>query len=156
MDTMRLPPDFREFLLLLNSAGIEYLVVGGYAVAFHGYPRPTGDLDIWVPVSDTVGQGMVKVLGKFGFLNADPGLFATPGKVVRMGVPPVRLEILTGISGMTFAECYARRVGAVMDGVEVPMISREDLIRNKEIARRHKDLEDVEQLKARPSGGGVA
>jgi predicted nucleotidyltransferase len=147
-----LPPDFKEFLRLLNSEKIEYLLVGGYAVAHYGYPRPTGDLDIWVAVHPDTAVKLVAVLRAFGFgsAGATPSVFLTPGKVIRMGLPPVRIELLTGISGVVFNEAFARRVSAVIDGVEVSVISRDDLIANKAAAGRAKDLNDLEHLRQSP------
>lgn len=143
----QLPPDFREFLALLNSEQVEYLVVGGYAVSFHGYPRPTGDLDIWIAVDGRNAEKIRSVLQKFGFGSAASSVnFLEPNKIFRMGVPPVRIEVLTGVSGVAFAECFARRVQAELDGVAVYLISRNDLILNKRAAGRHKDLSDVEML----------
>jgi hypothetical protein len=114
-----LPPDFKEFLRLLNSEKIEYLVVGGYAVGYHGYPRPTGDLDVWVATHPDNARKLVDALAKFGFAGAGAteALFLEPGRVVRMGVPPVRIELLTSVSGVEFADCVARRVDAVLDDV---------------------------------------
>lgn len=143
-----LPPDFKEFLKLLNSEQIEYLVVGGYAVGFHGYPRPTGDLDVWIPVNPGTPAKLVAALDRFGFAaaGATEALFRTPGRVVRMGVPPVRIELLTSISGVDFASCYTRRVDAVLDGVPVAVIGRDDLIANKLAAGRDRDRDDVRRL----------
>lgn len=145
-----LPPDFKEFLRLLNSATIDYLVVGGYAVGYHGYPRPTGDLDIWVAVRPDNAAKLVGALAKFGFADAGAteALFLEPGRVVRMGVPPVRIELLTSVSGVGFAECAARKVDAVLDGVPVAIIGRDDLIANKLAAGRDRDRDDVSRLRA--------
>ncbi len=149
-----LPQDFREFLLLLNSEKIEYLLVGGYAVSYHGYPRPTGDLDVWVAIHPDTATRLVVALVKFGFggAGASAELFLTPGRVVRMGVPPVRIELLNSISGVEFAACRQRRVDAVLDGVCVSLIGREDLIANKRAAGRAKDLNDLEHLRSDPKG----
>lgn len=143
-----LPPDFKEFLALLDSEKIEYLLVGGYAVSYHGYPRPTGDLDIWVAVNPDNASKLTKVLAEFGFGNAGatPELLLTPGRVIRMGVPPVRIEIINKISGVEFSRCYAQRIQVVMNGVPVSLINREDLLVNKRAAGRPKDLGDVKQL----------
>ena len=145
---MRLPPDFRDFLALLNSAKIEYLLVGGYAVGYHGYPRPTGDLDIWIDANTQTAEKLKAVLINFGFpagaIRAEQ--FTTENQVFRMGVPPVRIELLTGITGVQFRECYPRRIDATLDGVDVRLINREDLLKNKLAAGRHKDLNDAEQL----------
>lgn len=145
-----LPPDFKEFLRLLNSAEIDYLVVGGYAVAYHGYPRPTGDLDVWVAARPDNAAKLVTVLAAFGFgdAGATEALFLEPSRVVRMGVPPVRIELLTSVSGVEFAECRARRVEAVLDGVPVAIIGRDDLIANKLAAGRDRDRDDVSRLRA--------
>jgi predicted nucleotidyltransferase len=144
----QLPPDFRDFLKLLNSEGVEYLVVGGYAVSFHGYPRPTGDLDIWIAIAIENAKKVRTVLEHFGFAQdrRAPEEFLTPNQIFRMGVPPVRIEVLTGATGVDFATCYPRRVEAELDGVVVKFLSRDDLIANKRAAGRHKDLNDVERL----------
>jgi predicted nucleotidyltransferase len=143
-----LPPDFREFLRLLNSEGVRYLVVGGYAVAHHGYPRPTGDLDVWVAVDPENAALLFTVLSKFGFGGSIQSErdFLVPDKVFRMGYPPVRIEVLTGISGVRFDECYAQRVTIDIDGIAVDVIAKSDLIQNKRSSGRHKDMDDVEQL----------
>jgi len=146
-----LPQDFKEFLALLNSARIEYLVVGGYAVSFYGYPRPTGDLDIWIAIHPDNAEKLVAALIQFGFSGAETAkeLFLKPGQIVRMGVPPVRIEVLNSISGVDFDACHARRVNAVLDGVEVSIIARDDLMTNKQAAGREKDLNDLKHLRQR-------
>ena len=143
-----LPPDFKEFLRLLSSEAIEYLIVGGYAVAYHGYPRPTGDLDVWVATRPDNAAKLVGALAKFGFAGAGAteALFLEPGRVVRMGVPPVRIELLTSVSGVEFSGCIERRVEAVLDGVPVAIIGRDDLIANKLAAGRDRDRDDVSRL----------
>jgi predicted nucleotidyltransferase len=146
-----LPQDFKEFLALLNSESVEYLVVGGYAVSYHGYPRPTGDLDIWIAVDISNAQRIRTVLQRFGFAQdrRAPEEFLVPNQVFRMGVPPVRIEVLTGVTGVEFAECYSRRIEADLDGVRIKLIGREDLLANKRAAGRHKDLNDLEHLTGR-------
>jgi hypothetical protein len=146
-----LPQDFKEFLALLNSAKIEYLIVGGYAVSYHGYPRPTGDLDVWVAVHPDTAPRLLQVLTQFGFggAGATAELFLTPGHVVRMGNPPVRIEIINQITGVQFADCYARRVNTELDGVPATLIARDDLLTNKRSAGRAKDLNDIKQLQKR-------
>jgi hypothetical protein len=133
---------------LLASERIEYLLVGGYAVSYHGYPRPTGDLDIWVSAQPENASRLNVALAKFGFGEsaADPGLFLAPGRVVRMGVPPVRIELINKISGVDFAACYARRARITWDGTPVNLICFEDLLANKRAAGRAKDANDVMQL----------
>lgn len=143
---IQLPPDFKEFLRLLNSNNVEYLVVGGYAVNYYGYARATADLDIWVAIAIDNAERVAAVLREFGFLQAEAAVFLEPGKVIRMGVPPVRLEILTTISGVHFAECYERRKEAEIDGIPVNIIGLEDLKRNKQASGRLKDRLDLDRL----------
>ena len=143
-----LPADFREFLKLLNSHHVEYLLVGGYAVGFYGYPRATADMDIWVALHANNAKRLVAALEEFGFnvpeLRAD--LFLKENKIIRLGVPPFRIEILTTISGVSFEECYARRQRQVVDALEVDFLGLADLKTNKKAAGRHKDLDDLEHL----------
>jgi len=146
MATIQLPPDFKEFLRLLTSNRVEYMVVGGYAVNHYGYTRATGDLDIWIATDPINADLVVKVLHEFGFANAKASDLQEPGRVIRMGVPPVRLEILTSASGVDFRECRARAIEEDWDGVLVPIIHRDDLIKNKRAAGRLKDLLDLEEL----------
>ena len=147
MDTA-LHRDFREFLKSLTQEGVEFLVIGGYAVIAHGYFRSTGDLDVWVRISDENARRLVEALGKFGFASPDltPASFLTKGAIVRMGRIPHRIEILNDIAGVDFNECYPRRLRGRLDDLEVPLIALDDLKRNKKAAGRHKDLTDVEEL----------
>jgi len=147
MATIQLPPDFKEFLKLLNSNEVEYLVIGGYAVNYYGFARATADLDIWIGIAPGNAERIAKVVREFGFAQAETATFLEPGKVIRMGVPPVRLEILTTISGVEFAGCYARRREAELDGVRVNLIRLDDLKRNKEASGRLKDRLDLERLR---------
>lgn len=148
MATIHLPPDFKEFLRLLNVHKVKYLVIGGYAVGYHGYPRATADMDIWIAIDARNAKKMVTVLKEFGFdvpgLSVD--LFLREKQVVRMGVPPVKLEITTSISGVEFAECYRERVVDQIDGIRVNLISLKHLKINKRACGRYKDLNDLENL----------
>jgi predicted nucleotidyltransferase len=143
-----LPPDFKEFLRLLNTHTVEYLLIGGYAVGYHGYPRATNDMDIWIAIHSDNAERMVRVLREFGFETPDlsPELFLQDHSMVRMGLPPMRIEVLTTISGVEFAACYATRETAMIDGVEVTLISLPDLKVNKQASGRYKDLDDLEHL----------
>jgi hypothetical protein len=145
---VELPPDFEEFLSLLNSHGVKYLLIGGYAVGYHGYPRATGDLDIWVALDPVNADRIVAALRAFGFdlPQLSPDLFLQDESMVRMGVPPIRIEILTAVSGVRFEECYAERVVDIISGVEVPFISLHHLKANKQASGRLKDLNDLEHL----------
>ncbi len=148
MAAIELHPDFKDFLRLLNSHGVEYLVVGGYAVGYHGYPRATGDMDIWIAVSEANAEKTARALRAFGMPELDTTklLFTEKDKVVRMGVPPVRIEVITGASGVEFAECYSRREIVEIDDIPVNFIALDDLKSNKRATGRHKDLEDIEHL----------
>lgn len=148
MDTIRLPADFRDFLKLLNSYRVKYLLIGGYAVCFHGYYRNTADIDIWVAVNLENAAKLVHVLREFGFNvpELSEELFLHKGRIIRMGVEPIRIELLTEISGCDFAECYAQKVEGILDGIPVNIISLPQLIKNKIKSGRLKDLDDVRKL----------
>ena len=145
---IQLPPDFKEFLKLLNSHRVEYLLVGGYAVGYHGYPRATGDMDLWVAVRQNNAEKLVVVLREFGLnapqLSAD--IFLQENQIIRMGVPPMRIELLTTISGVDFDSCYSERIVDVIDNVEVHIINLKHLKQNKQASGRHKDLDDLQYL----------
>src|SRR5918911_1574249 len=143
-----LPPDFKEFLRLLNSRQVEYLLVGGYAVGFYGYPRATADMDIWIAIDRQNADKVVAVLHDYGFdlPELSPELFLEEDRMIRMGVPPLRLEVITSISGVSFEECYAEREIVMIDDVEASLISLRHLKINKEASGRHKDLNDLENL----------
>jgi predicted nucleotidyltransferase len=145
MDTIQLPPDFKEFFRSLNSRGVEYLLIGGYAVGYHGYPRPTGDLDIWINSTPENAERAVSALGDFGF-NCPIKVLLEENQVVRMGAQPFRIEVLTSIDGVSFSDCYAERVNGVLDGVEVTLISLTKLKDNKRASGRSKDKMDLENL----------
>lgn len=148
MGIIRLPQDFKDFLRLLNSHKVKYLLIGGFAVGYHGYPRATGDMDIWISIQLENAKKMVTVLEKFGFgipaLSTD--LFLKKNQVIRMGMPPIRIEIITGISGVDFNECYQRKVIDVIDNVKVNIIDLDNLKINKKASGRLKDLDDLEHL----------
>ena len=143
-----LPPDFKELLQLLNLKKIEYLVVGGYAVALYGYPRATGDIDIWIALSKNNAQKVVEALKEFGFdvPELKEKLFLEKEKNIRMGNPPLRIEILTSIDGVEFSECYKNRNIVKIDDIPVNFISLPDLKKNKKASGRYQDLADLENL----------
>ncbi len=148
MDTIRLPADFRDFLKLLNSHRVEYLLVGGYAVCFHGYYRNTADIDIWIAVNPENAAKLTLLVREFGFdvPELSEEIFLHKGRMIRMGVEPTRIELLTEISGCDFAQCYAERVQATLDGIPVSIISLPHLLKNKIKSGRLKDLDDVQRL----------
>ncbi len=143
---IKLHPDFKEFLSLLNKHDARYLIVGGYAVAFYGYPRATGDMDIWIERSEENVLRLLSVYKDFGVEGLDKNMFLEKNKVLRLGIPPVRLEILTEISGVNFRECYSQREIVKIDGVPMNIIALEDLKKNKKEAGRYKDMDDLEHL----------
>lgn len=149
MATPLLPADFKDFLKLLNSRQVEYLLIGGYAVGYYGYPRATADIDIWIAVNPANAQKVSAVIREFfgsEVEGATPELFQQENKIARMGIPPFRIEILTTISGVAFAECFAERVVDKIDGVDVNLISLKHLKENKKASGRLKDLSDLEHL----------
>lgn len=148
MAMTHLPRDFKEFLKLLNANKVEYLLIGGYAVGYYGYPRATADMDIWIATSPANADKVVAVLREFGFNEPDlsPDLFLKEKQIVRMGVPPFRIEIATTISGVNFDECYAQKVTAELDGVKTSVISLPHLKKNKNASARHQDIADLEHL----------
>ncbi len=142
--------DFAEMLSALFAAGAEFLVVGAHALAAHGYPRATGDLDVWVNPTAENAARVWRALVAFGAplhqLSQDE--LARPGLVFQMGLPPARIDLLTAIDGVEFADAWPRRLEAVVSGQRVPLIGADDLIRNKRAAGRPKDLADVAELEA--------
>jgi hypothetical protein len=148
MDTIPLLPDFLEFLKFLSEENVEYLVDGGMAVNYYGYHRSTGDLDIWVAVNPVNQDRLAATLRRFGFsaqsVSQRP-LLQKP-KFIRIGEPPLRLEIHSEISGVEFDSCYARAQSTVLEGIEVRFIGLQDLRANKLAAGRTKDQADLEAL----------
>ena len=148
MEQIEFPQDFSEFLKLLNAHRVEYLLIGGFAVALHGYPRATADMDVWVARDRSNAERLVSCLREFGFdtPNLTPELFDDPNRIVRMGVAPLRIEILTEIDGVNFKDCSTRSINQSVDGELIPVISLEDLKANKRASGRAKDLDDLENL----------
>ncbi len=140
--------DFSEFLKLLNSHGVEYLLIGAYAVGIHGYVRVTNDLDVWIRISAGNATRAVETLREFGFSTPDlsESLFLAEGNVVRMGLPPMRLEFLASIAGVEFDSCFAEKIMVQMGDLTVPVISLPRLRQNKRAAARSKDLADLDNL----------
>jgi hypothetical protein len=148
---MPLSKDLREFVELLNSNGVEYLVVGGFAVSYHGLARYTGDIDFLVRPSEENSRRVLVALAQFGFgsVGIQAEDIRSPDKVVQLGVPPNRIDILMSISGVSFEEAWRGRTAGVLDGVATQFIGRDALIRNKESTGRAKDLGDAEELRKR-------
>jgi len=148
---MPLSKDLREFLALLNSNEVEYLVVGAFAVAYHGFPRFTADLDLLVRPSEANARRILAALDEFGFgsLRIEIVDLVSPGKVVQLGVKPNRIDILTSISGIEYDGAWNTRVQGNLEGIATQFIGRDSLIRNKESTGRAKDAGDAEELRKR-------
>ena len=148
---MPLHPDFREMLCALFDEDVEFLLVGAMAVAAHGYGRATGDMDILVRPSPDNARRVMQSLRKFGapLHGLTVRDLSTPGRVFQMGVPPWRIDILTSIEGVTFEDAWPNRFLKNTDGLEMPVISRADLIRNKKTVARLQDLADVARLEGK-------
>jgi len=147
---MRLKSDFKEFIALLNAAGVKYVIVGAYAVAFHGMPRFTRDFDVFVESSVENGQKLIKVLQDFGFasLGLNPDDFNKPDQIVQLGVAPVRIDLITSIEGVPFEHAYRNPQYVEVEGLRIPFLELELLIQNKRAAGRPQDLADVARLES--------
>ena len=145
---MKLDKDFNEFVELFVAKDVRFLVVGGYALAAHGYPRATDDFEAWVWANSENAEKIVECLAEFGFgsLNLSTDDFTTLDRVVQLGYPPYRIDIITSISGVEFENAWANRLVVDVDGLQVPFIGRDDLLKNKRATGRPKDLLDVEYL----------
>jgi hypothetical protein len=142
-----LNPDFKEFAELLNAHRVDYLVVGGYALAAHGHPRYTGDIDFWLARRPENIERLLAALHAFGFGSL--GLSAAdfgPDAVIQLGQPPRRIDLLMGIDGVDFEACFARRELIELDGLPLNFIGLEDFKANKRASGRHKDLADLDAL----------
>lgn len=144
-----LPLDFKELLESLNANGVRYLLVGGYAVGFHGYGRSTNDIDIFVANDQINAERLVNALVEFGFggNNLSPELFTSKDSLVVMGVEPLAVDILNYLTGVDFEAAYNNRKLVKCENIEVSLIAFDDLIQNKKKTGRYKDLADVEYLK---------
>ena len=151
---MEFNQDFRDMLSALNDASVDYLVVGAYAVAAHGFPRATGDLDIWVRANPESAPKVLKALQVFGapMHEIDESDFASPSVVFQIGIPPGRIDILTMVSGLDFDSAWTNKISLTIDDVTFPVIGRADLISNKRATGRPKDLADIAGLEAGDDG----
>ena len=147
---MPLPEDWRTFIESLNSNGVEYVIVGAVALAYHGFPRYTGDLDVLVRNSPGNTQRLEAALVNFGFegLGLKAADFADSYRVIQLGIPPNRIDILTSITGVSFDEAWADRVEVDLQGTRVSFAGRRTLIRNKRLTGRAQDKADLEALGA--------
>ena len=143
-----LSKDFKEFVTLLKEHDAEYMIVGGYAVGVHGYPRYTGDLDIWLNPTLANAERVLRAITDFGFgsfkLSTDD--LTKEDNVIQFGQPPLRIDLLTSIDGVAFEDCYANRKEVKFDGLSMNFIGYHDLVTNKKASGRHRDLDDLENM----------
>ncbi len=146
---MTLAKDFEDFIKLLNKHKVEYMIVGGYAMAFHGKPRYTGDLDIWINISESNAKKLLTVVNEFGLgsLGFQKEDFLQPGYISQIGYPPLRIDILNAIDGVEFNEAYAQRQKIEEGELEITYIGLRDLLKNKEASGRKRDKEDAREIK---------
>jgi len=140
--------DFKEFIQLLNDNQVKYLVIGGYAVAVHGHPRYTKDIDIWVEISEENAQKLVTVLTQFGFesLGLTSDDFQAPDQIIQLGYPPNRIDLITNPDGIDFQTCYDSKIEVILNDVPVKFINLDNLKKNKLASGRLQDLADLEKL----------
>lgn len=145
---MNLNPNFREFIELLNEHEVKYLIVGGYAVVLHGYPRYTGAMDFFIESSIENTQKVVDTLNQFGFISLElsPKELAKPDMILQLGRPPLRIDIINSLSGVTFEACIKERKLFTIDETVLPVIGLAQLKKNKKASGRHRDLDDLEHL----------
>ena len=143
---MHLGKDLKEFIGLLRSERVKFLVVGAAAMALHGRPRYTGDFDFWIECTPKNAAKMQRVFRKFGFAGTKPSDFARPDQVIQLGRPPNRIDILTGLSGIRFAPSWKRRVLRSVEGIRLPFLDLRSLRANKKATGRPQDLVDLKSL----------
>ena len=150
LGTMILNPDFREFFQLLNANDVHYLIVGGYAVAFHGYPRYTKDIDVWIWINLENAKKVIKSLKDFGFesLGLETRDFLEAETVIQLGHAPNRIDLMTSLEGLDFATCYRHKVEETFHEIRITFIDLEHLKESKRLAGRYQDLADIENLTA--------
>jgi len=146
---VKVSKDFKEFIELLNKNNVNYLLVGGYAVGYHSRPRYTEDIDIWIQPSLENAKKIIHVLNKFGFTGVSVSIeeLIQPEKIIQLGLPPQRIDILTSIDGVNFNDAWERRIVDSFGDIPVFIISLKDLIKNKSSSGRTKDLQDIEWIK---------
>ncbi len=145
---MEVQKDFKEFLALLNANKVDFMIVGGYALAFHGAPRYTGDIDVYIKPDPNNAQRIIIVLEKFGFssLELSGDDFQKKDNVIQLGLPPVRIDIITSISGVSWEQADASKVPGMYGDVPVFYIGKDQYIANKRAIGRTKDIADIEAL----------
>ncbi len=150
---MEVQKDFREFLMLLNAHEVNFMIVGGYALAYHGAPRFTGDIDVFIQSDQDNAQRMMNALTEFGFGSLDVSMddFQDPDKIIQLGFPPVRIDIITSLSGVSWEEANTSKEPGMFGDVPVSYIGKKQFILNKRASGRLKDLADIEALGEDPA-----
>ncbi|HNW59362.1 MAG TPA: nucleotidyltransferase [bacterium] len=145
---MLINQDFKEFLQLLNENKVQYLVIGGYAVAFHGHPRYTKDIDIWLLPETKNIKNLLQALEDFGFASLELKIddFLDPDQIIQLGYPPNRIDLLTDLQGVNFKTCYDNKIEVEIEDTKINFIDLENLKKNKKATGRHQDLADLEKL----------
>lgn len=145
---MKLPSDLLAFIGSLNAAKVKYVIVGGYAVAYHGHPRFTGDIDFFIEPSEENAARVIQAMDLFGFSSLGLSVkdFTNPDAIVQLGYPPNRIDVMTQVDGVSFEEAWNTRETSAFDGEPVAFISRDLLIQNKKASGRARDLGDLENL----------
>ncbi|HPS31518.1 MAG TPA: nucleotidyltransferase [bacterium] len=140
--------DYKELLELLNGKKVEYLIVGAYALAFHGHPRFTGDIDIFVNSTDENARKIIEALNEFGFesLGLEPDDFQEPDNIIQLGFSPIRIDFLTSIDGVTWDEALNGSVTGTYGDIPVKYLGKNEFIKNKKASGRLKDLADIEEI----------
>ena len=146
MAMKQLPEDFKDFIKFLNEHKVRYLLVGGWAVGIYGTPRATKDIDFLIATDDDNIHNLLVVLRKFGTPEIDKSVFQEKGNVFRMGRSPVQIDIINDASGINFEDCYKNRNIIKVDEIDISVISKDDLIKNKRASGRHRDLADIESI----------
>jgi len=147
---MHLGKDLKEFIGLLRSERVRFLVVGAAALAVHGRPRYTGDVDFWIECTPRNAAKMQRVLENFGFAGTETADFRKPDQIIQLGRPPNRIDILTGLTGVAFGSCWKKRVVKAVEGIRLPFLDFKSLRTNKKAVGRPQDLADVQALSGFP------
>jgi len=142
-----LPKDFKEFIELLNKNDVRYIVIGGYAVVYHGYVRSTNDIDIWIDIRTDNIKKLIKALDEFGFSSSNiKESDFLPNQIIQLGYPPNRIDLVTTPAGIDFETCYESKEEVILDHISVNIIDLENLIKGKKASNRTRDLADIEEL----------
>lgn len=146
MAKRQLPDDFKDFIRCLNSNNVCYLLVGGWAVGMYGHPRATKDIDFLIAIDDDNLERLQKAMLEFGMPPVDINRFKEKGFVIRIGSSPVQIDIINDADGISIKDCYTRKVIINVDDIDISVISKEDLIKNKKASNRSMDIADAEKL----------